>query len=207
MEDQQLTTTMDEATTAPQTLPRPRRLRLSASIRRLVRETALTPDDFIYPLFIRHGQDLRLPIESMPGQFQISLDRLPAEAKAIADLGIPAVLLFGIPAHKDACGSDNFDPAGIIPRAIGVIKEAAPDMADCHLRYVLLRIHRSRALRFDKHARQRPLRSQPAARLPAQRPHAGIARPRLGRACPRRRRYHRALRHARWHGRRHPPRP
>ena len=128
MEDQKLTTATGETTSAPPASQRPRRLRLSASIRRLVRETTLSPADLIYPLFIRHGQGLRLPIESMPGQFQLSLDQLPAEAKAIADLGIPAVLLFGIPAVKDACGSDNFNPAGIIPRAIAVIKEAAPDL-------------------------------------------------------------------------------
>ncbi|MCY3781279.1 MAG: porphobilinogen synthase [Chloroflexi bacterium] len=107
---------------------RPRRLRLSSSIRRMVRETALSPDDLIYPLFVRHGQDLQSPIDSMPGQFQLTLDRLPAEAKAIAALGLPAVILFGIPAHKDACGSDNFDPDGIIPRAIRLIKEAAPSL-------------------------------------------------------------------------------
>ena len=107
---------------------RPRRLRLSASMRRLARETTLTPDDFIYPLFVRHGQDQRLPIASMPGQFQLSLDHLPAEARSIAAMGIPAVILFGIPASKDACGSDNYDPAGIIPSAISIIKEAAPEL-------------------------------------------------------------------------------
>ena len=117
----------EEAATFPRSL-RPRRLRLSASLRRMVRETSLKPDDFIYPLFIRHGRDQRIPIDSMPGQFQLTLDRLPAEAKAIAALGLPAVILFGIPAEKDTCGSDNFDPEGIIPRAIGIIKEAAPDL-------------------------------------------------------------------------------
>lgn len=105
---------------------RPRRLRLSPAIRDLVRETALSPADFIYPLFVRHGSDLQLPIDSMPGQFQWTLDRLPAQAKAIAALGIRAVILFGIPARKDACGSDNCSDSGIIPRAIRVIKEAAP---------------------------------------------------------------------------------
>ena len=108
---------------------RPRRLRISSAIRDLVRETTLSPADFIYPLFIRHGSDMQVPIASMPGQFQWTLDRLPAEAKAIAALGIRAVILFGIPAHKDACGSDNFSDNGIIPEAIRVIKEAAPDLA------------------------------------------------------------------------------
>lgn len=105
---------------------RPRRLRLSPAMRDLVRETTLSPADFIYPLFVRHGSDQQLPIESMPGQFQWTLDRLPAEAKAIVALGIRAVILFGIPAHKDACGSDNTSENGIIPQAIRVIKEAAP---------------------------------------------------------------------------------
>ncbi|MYD10576.1 MAG: porphobilinogen synthase [Chloroflexi bacterium] len=107
---------------------RPRRLRLSPAMRDLVRENALSPADFIYPLFIRHGSDLQLPIESMPGQYQWTLDRLPAEVQAIAALGIRAVILFGIPARKDLCGSDNFSDSGIIPRAIRVIKDAAPDL-------------------------------------------------------------------------------
>ena len=105
---------------------RPRRLRLSPAIRDMVRETTLGPADFIYPLFIRHGADQQVPIESMPGQFQWTLDRLPAQAKAIAALGIRAVILFGIPAQKDACGSDNYSEGGIIPQAIRIIKEAAP---------------------------------------------------------------------------------
>ena len=107
---------------------RPRRLRLSPAIRDLVRETALYPADFIYPLFVRYGSDLQLPIESMPGQFQWTLDRLPAEVRAIASLGIRAVILFGIPARKDACGSDNVSDSGIIPQAIRVIKDAVPDL-------------------------------------------------------------------------------
>lgn len=107
---------------------RPRRLRLSSAIRDLVRETLLSPADFIYPLFVRHGADMQVPIDSMPGQFQWTLDRLPAEAQAIAALGIRAVILFGIPAQKDACGSDNYSESGIIPQAIRVIKEAAPTL-------------------------------------------------------------------------------
>ena len=107
---------------------RPRRLRLSPAMRDLVRETALSPADFIYPLFVRYGSDLQLPIESMPRQYQWTLDRLPAEARAIAALGIRAVILFGIPARKDDCGSDNTSDNGIIPQAIRVIKEAAPEL-------------------------------------------------------------------------------
>ena len=108
--------------------PRPRRLRLSPAMRDMVRETTLNPADFIYPLFVRHGVDSQVPIDSMPGQFQWTLDRLPAEARAIAALGIPAVILFGIPARKDACGSDNYSDKGIIPQAIRIIKDAAPSL-------------------------------------------------------------------------------
>ena len=108
---------------------RPRRLRLSHALRRMTRETALTADDFIYPLFVRYGSDRQVPIESMPGCSQLTVDRLAAEAREIAALGIPAVLLFGIPEHKDWCGSDNFSDDGIIPRAIRAIKTAAPALA------------------------------------------------------------------------------
>src|SRR6185295_13413135 len=107
---------------------RPRRLRQSANLRRMVRETFLSPSDFVYPLFVRYGENERRPIKSMPGQFQFSVDQLAQEAREITALGIPAVLLFGIPEHKDACGTGNYDPDGIIPRAIRAIKQAAPDL-------------------------------------------------------------------------------
>ncbi len=113
---------------APFPAARPRRLRLNASIRRMVRETILTPADFIYPLFVRHGRDVQQPVHSMPGVYQWSVDRLPAEAESIARLGIPAVILFGIPARKDALGSENYDPNGIVPQAIRAIKAAVPDL-------------------------------------------------------------------------------
>ena len=108
---------------------RPRRLRLSPSLRQMVRESTLKPSDFVYPLFVRHGSDRRIPIDSMPGQYQLTIDKLAAEAKDIAALGIPAVILFGIPAQKDWHGSDNFDDDGIIPSAIRAIKTAAPALA------------------------------------------------------------------------------
>lgn len=115
--------------TAPDHLhARPRRLRRSAGIRRMVQETTLAPDNFIYPLFVRYGENVRNPISSMPGVAQLSVDQLAAEAREVAALGIPAVILFGIPEHKDACGTDNYDSDGIIPRAIRAIKEAAPDL-------------------------------------------------------------------------------
>jgi porphobilinogen synthase len=108
---------------------RPRRLRRTPALRRMVRETHLSPDDFIYPLFIRHGQDIQQPIRSMPGQFQWSIDRVVGEVRSAYSLGIPAVILFGIPDVKDACGSENYDANGIIPRAIRAIKQAVPEMA------------------------------------------------------------------------------
>ena len=107
---------------------RPRRLRRTGTLRKLVRETSLSPSDLIMPLFIRPGRDVQLEIGSMPGQYQWSVDRAAIEAKAIAKAGIPAVLLFGIPEHKDAHGSENVDPDGIIPRAIRAIKDAAPEI-------------------------------------------------------------------------------
>lgn len=107
---------------------RPRRLRLNANLRRMVRETSLSPDDFIYPLFIRYGEDEERPIVSMPGQKQMTVDKVAAEAKEIASLGIPAVVLFGIPESKDWCGTDNFSADGIVPCAIREIKNAVPDL-------------------------------------------------------------------------------
>jgi porphobilinogen synthase len=117
-----------EAGAAAYPVVRPRRLRLSPNVRRMVRETTLTSADFIYPLFVRHGHDVRQPIGSMPGQFQWSVDRLSGEIRQIAALGIPAVILFGIPAAKDARGSDNYHPDGIVPRAIRTIKDIAPEL-------------------------------------------------------------------------------
>lgn len=113
---------------APFPQARPRRLRSSATLRRMVRETELSPSDFIYPLFVTHGQDVRRPIGAMPGVHQLSVDQLAAEADALADLGIPAVMLFGIPEEKDAIGRENYDPQGIIPQAIRRLKQHAPDL-------------------------------------------------------------------------------
>lgn len=107
---------------------RPRRLRVSTGLRRMVREYSLSPADFIYPMFVRHGHNQRVPIASMPGQFQFTVDRLATEARQLAAMNIPAVILFGIPATKDAVGSDNYSPEGIVPQAIRAIKDAVPDM-------------------------------------------------------------------------------
>jgi porphobilinogen synthase len=88
----------------------------------------LSPKDFIYPLFIHHGRDTRQEIISMPGQYQWTVDLLPAEAETIARLGIPGVILFGLPAEKDPLGIENFAPDGIIQQAIRAIKSSVPEM-------------------------------------------------------------------------------
>ena len=107
---------------------RPRRLRQTAAIRRLVRETALAADDFIYPLFVVHERDTVREIPSLPGNYHWSPDRLGPEVEEIARLGIPAVLLFGLPATKDELGSEAYDDEGVVQRAIRVIKAAAPEL-------------------------------------------------------------------------------
>ncbi len=110
-------------------ISRPRRLRQTASLRRMVRETTLTPADFIAPFFVVPGQGIIHSIGSMPGQAQLSVDRLLPEIDQIQDLGIPAVLLFGIPAQKDATGTGAWDPTGPVPMAIRAIKRHAPQLA------------------------------------------------------------------------------
>lgn len=94
----------------------------------MVRQTRLSVDQLIYPLFVRPGKGVRQAISSMPGQYQLSVDTLVDECRAIADLGIPAVLLFGIPEHKDALGSEAWSESGIVQRAVSAIKDAAPDL-------------------------------------------------------------------------------
>jgi len=115
-------------TSIAQGAKRPRRMRLSPGLRRMVRETRVTADDFIYPLFVVHGAGVKREIPSMPGVFQWSVDALAAEAESIAKLGIPAVLLFGVPDRKDAIGSENFAPDGIVQRSIRAIKRAVPEL-------------------------------------------------------------------------------
>jgi len=99
-----------------------RRLRMNAKVRDLVRETQLDAKDFILPLFIRHGAGQKIPIKSMPGHFQMTVDFLADEIAEIESLGIPAVILFGIPETKDAVGSDAYAEQGIIQQAIREIK-------------------------------------------------------------------------------------
>lgn len=107
---------------------RGRRLRRTESLRRLVRETELAPNDFIYPLFVEEGRGVRRPIASMPGIFNFSVDTAVEEAKRARALGIDAVLLFGIPDHKDAEGSSGWEEEGVVPRAIRALKEAVPEL-------------------------------------------------------------------------------
>ncbi|MBI5869891.1 MAG: porphobilinogen synthase [Actinobacteria bacterium] len=105
-----------------------RRLRQSQQIRDLVRETDLLPDRLIYPLFVTHGEDKCIEVESMPGCFQFSISNLVEEAKQVRDLGIPGVLLFGIPAEKDEAGTSAYDEEGIIQMAVAALKEEVPEL-------------------------------------------------------------------------------
>lgn len=106
---------------------RPRRLRRTATLRAMVRETSLDVNDLIYPMFVEFGTGVRREVSSMPGVFNISLDMLPAEIDELRALGIPAVILFGIPASKDEAGSGAFAEDGIVQQAIRIIKAHDPD--------------------------------------------------------------------------------
>ena len=105
-----------------------RRLRRTEPLRALVRETRVEVGDLIYPLFIVEGNNLKQEIASMPGIFRYSVDLLPQEVEEVAKLGIPAVLLFGIPEHKDEAGSAAYHPEGVVQQAIRAIKESAPEL-------------------------------------------------------------------------------
>ena len=107
---------------------RQRRLRWTPGLRRMVQETHLRVGDFIYPLFVVHGQNVRREVPSMPDVFHLSLDQLPREVEEVSELGIPAVILFGLPASKDPIGQENFDPEGIVQQAVRVIKRENPDL-------------------------------------------------------------------------------
>ena len=107
---------------------RPRRLRRSETLRAMVRETQLSPTDFVLPLFVMEGSDRRVEVPSMPGVYQLSVDQGLAEAKAAFDAGVPSVILFGIPADKDAVGSSGWDDGGPVARSVAAIKDALPQM-------------------------------------------------------------------------------
>jgi porphobilinogen synthase len=107
---------------------RPRRLREKSLLRTLVRETTLAVDDLVSPVFVVHGRGVREPIPSMPGQCRLSLDELVREAKDAAGLGIPAMLLFGLPASKDPRGSEAYAEDGIVQQAVRAVKDTVPDL-------------------------------------------------------------------------------
>ncbi len=107
---------------------RGRRLRKNKEIRALVRENHVRMDDLIYPIFVQEGEGICAPIESMPGQFQYSIDQLPPLLDEMKKYGVRACLLFGIPAHKDACGSQAYAPEGIIQKAVRAIKAYDPEL-------------------------------------------------------------------------------
>ncbi|HKZ45777.1 MAG TPA: porphobilinogen synthase [Thermodesulfobacteriota bacterium] len=107
---------------------RPRRLRKNETIRKMVRETTLSVDDLILPLFVTFGKGIKNEIKSMPGHYQLSVDNLTKEIKEIKSLGIPAVILFGIPEHKDEVGSEAYNLKGIVQQAIKTIKNKAPEL-------------------------------------------------------------------------------
>jgi porphobilinogen synthase len=107
---------------------RMRRLRTHPRLREMVRETRLSPSDFILPLFVRHGENQRIAIPSMPGHSQLTVDLLAGEVSEISALGIPAVILFGIPSEKDAVGSDACDESGIVAEAVRAIKASGSDL-------------------------------------------------------------------------------
>src|SRR3972149_666913 len=105
-----------------------RRMRATEAHRRMVRETALSVNDLIYPLFVVPGRNIRREISSMPGSFQLSVDQVITEAKEVSGLGIPAVILFGIPDHKDEMGSEAYSSGGIVQQAIKAIKDSVPEL-------------------------------------------------------------------------------
>lgn len=105
-----------------------RRLRYNPLVRNMVRETQLSKNDLIYPLFAVEGEKIKNPIKSMPGNFQLSVDNLVEECREVAALGIPAVILFGIPKHKDEVGSEAYNPNGIIQQAVRAIKAGVKNL-------------------------------------------------------------------------------
>ena len=107
---------------------RPRRLRRNENIRRLVRETKITLDDLIYPIFVRFGENVVEEVPSMPGVYRYSVDKVVDAVKEVRDLGISAIILFGIPEHKDEVGSDTWSEEGIIQKALRKIKKEVPDI-------------------------------------------------------------------------------
>jgi porphobilinogen synthase len=117
-----------DAKTSSLPFTRLRRTRMTSTLRAMVRETELSKNDFIYPLFVVPGSKVKKEVSSMPGVFQMSVDETVRECTAVRSLGIPAVILFGIPEHKDETGSEAYDELGIVPRAIHAIKKDVPEL-------------------------------------------------------------------------------
>lgn len=109
-------------------IERPRRLRKNAVIRSMVRETRVSADSLVYPLFVTEGNNVKEEIPSMPGQYRYSIDRMSEELTALCEAGVKSVLLFGIPAHKDECGSEAWNLEGIVQNAVRMIKKNYPDL-------------------------------------------------------------------------------
>lgn len=109
-------------------IQRLRRLRQHEALRRMVRETRLSVSDLVYPMFVMEGKDQRQEISSMPGQFRLSIDLLVKEAGEVAGLGIPAIMLFGIPDRKDERGTSGYEPNGVVQRAIKAVKDQVPGL-------------------------------------------------------------------------------
>jgi porphobilinogen synthase len=107
---------------------RPRRLRRTPALRRLVRETTLSPDNFIFPMFVGPGKGVHREISSLPGQYHFSVDTIAREAEEVAKLGVPAVILFGLPEKKDEVGSEAWHPEGVVQKAVRAIKKAVPEL-------------------------------------------------------------------------------
>jgi len=112
----------------PFPIQRLRRTRRTVALRSLVRETRLSPSDLVYPIFVTVGEDVRNPVSSMPGVFQLSINHAVAEAQRAHSLGVPAVLLFGVPDEKDEAASGAYDPEGIVQLATRATKEAVPEL-------------------------------------------------------------------------------
>lgn len=109
-------------------IQRPRRLRGSETLRKMVRETRMDKSSLIYPLFVKEGAGIEEEIPSMPGQYRYSIDRLPYELERLTEAGVGSIMLFGIPDHKDEVGSGAYDPEGIVQRALRAAKKEFPDL-------------------------------------------------------------------------------
>src|SRR6185503_709922 len=119
---------LDRLISMPFPATRLRRMRKTGALRGLVRETDLSTEHLVYPLFVTHGSDKREPVEAMPGIERLTISHLAEEASEIAALGIPAVLLFGIPADKDDAATGAYDEEGIVQLAVRALKRAQPDL-------------------------------------------------------------------------------